>query len=586
MNLNDPALDQPQEVTFDAEAEEPRVRLANHDIHFQADANSDLYDLEWPWADEVYCKSIRMAIHDPYGDELLTLVTRYFPGYQETILGNEGMIISKRLTAPLGSHYDRSAIWTLECQAEGDRLFRLDIEIDWGEPLTQRIVDGLLVAQRNPRRAQGIYKQRNADRTCVFGNPQGRPSAYTFDDDGHATLTYFVLVNGIVDVPLALTISDVGEQVAWNGFLALRDADREFEDSAARWDQAVKTGRLWTSNPRLNWAVQSGRLEWLRSVQRMRTGFAPTSRRIADFPAAVDCADAVDVTLSRNLLAHLRRLAERSDGRLPVAAPVHPKDPIESPGSRILETNGAYLHALNRHLMRHPDDELLQSHRAAFTLCAESLVRYDWKTHSGSVDNVRGEVAHTLATAASLAERAEDGANAARWASESEALGKSEQPMADSHSNQLSSRLFTLYKQSEFLCSEDKLCRFVHPDLGIALAGLAVWSVSGLKWYDDSLWVYPNRTRELDWWALVDLPLQSDVITLVWDGYTLYTTRKVRSDQPVKVVDRIRVNGTAEHSFDLHFDMIQLTDSEVVGRQPHEDIVFRFRPDFDRDADE
>ena len=112
----------------------------------------------------------------------------------------------------------------LECQAEGDLLVRLDIEIDWGEPLTQRIVDGLLVAQLNPRRAQGVYAQRNADLTCVFGNPYGRPSSYEFDDQGHARLSYYILINGIVEVPLLLTVSDVGEQVAWNGFLAMRDA--------------------------------------------------------------------------------------------------------------------------------------------------------------------------------------------------------------------------------------------------------------------------------------------------------------------------------------------------------------------------
>ena len=258
-----------------------------------------------------------MHIHDPIGEEMMTLVTRYYPGYQETILGNEGMIISKRITAPLGSHYDRAVLWNLECQAEGDRLVRLDIEIDWGEPLTQRIVDGLLVAQDNPRRAQGIYKQRNADRTLVFGNPQGRPSAYEFDDAGRASLTYYILVNGIVEVPLLLTISDVGEQVAWSGFLALRDAEREFELSNKQWDLAVRTGRLWTSDPRLNRAAQQGRVECLRHAQRMRTGLAPSSRRIVESPAYIDCFDAFNVTESRNLLAHLRRLAEKGGGTTP-----------------------------------------------------------------------------------------------------------------------------------------------------------------------------------------------------------------------------------------------------------------------------
>ncbi|NJN81723.1 MAG: hypothetical protein HC802_05135 [Caldilineaceae bacterium] len=92
------------------------------------------------------------------------------------------------------------------------------------------MVDGLLVAQCNPRRIQGIYAQRNADSTRVFGNPYGRPSEVDLlDEEGRAKLVYYVLVNGIVEVPLLLTISDVGEQMAWNGFLALRDAERVFE---------------------------------------------------------------------------------------------------------------------------------------------------------------------------------------------------------------------------------------------------------------------------------------------------------------------------------------------------------------------
>lgn len=105
----------------------------------------------------------------------MPMVTRFFPGHQELILGTEGVIVSKRVAVPRQSDHDRSVLWLLDCQAEGDRLLRLEVTIDWGEPLTQRIVDGLLVAQRNPGPARGIYQQSNADLTCVFGNPQARP---------------------------------------------------------------------------------------------------------------------------------------------------------------------------------------------------------------------------------------------------------------------------------------------------------------------------------------------------------------------------------------------------------------------------
>ena len=157
------------------------------------------------------------------------------------------------------------------------------------------MVDGLLVAQRNPGRAQGIYAQQNAESTRVFGNPHGRPSAYEFDDDGHAELVYYVLVNGIVEVPLLLAISDVGEQVAWNGFLALRDSERSFELSITAWDKVMHTGRLWTSDPRLNRAVQAGRLATVRHFHRLRTGMAPDTRRVEDVPTLLKSLDTFDV---------------------------------------------------------------------------------------------------------------------------------------------------------------------------------------------------------------------------------------------------------------------------------------------------
>lgn len=69
----------------------------------------------------------------------------------------------------------------LECQAEGDRVLRLDIHIDWVKPSSQRIVDGLLVAQRNPEPAHGLYQQSNAESTRIFGNPHGCPDQVEID---------------------------------------------------------------------------------------------------------------------------------------------------------------------------------------------------------------------------------------------------------------------------------------------------------------------------------------------------------------------------------------------------------------------
>ena len=55
----------------------------------------------------------------------LPLAVQLYPGYQETIYGVEGVIVSKRIFAPLDSYYDRSLLWMMEAQAEGDRLIQI-----------------------------------------------------------------------------------------------------------------------------------------------------------------------------------------------------------------------------------------------------------------------------------------------------------------------------------------------------------------------------------------------------------------------------------------------------------------------------
>lgn len=280
MDPFDPILDRPQSIDYDDLDPSALFRLANHDIAFDADGQTDLRNLYWPWADAIYARHIKMRIRDMRDDDFMPMVTQFYPGYQETILGTEGMIVSKQLAVPFDTSYDRAIIWLLQCQAEGDRLLRVDIEIDWGEPLVQRLVDGLLVAQREPGDARGLYDQRNAESTRVFGNPQARPQAADLDDPQRANLTYYVLVNGQIEVPMLMTISDVGEQVAWNGFLALRDSERAFQISVKEWERVVKTGRLWTPDPQFNRAIQAGRLDALRLTQRLRTGLAPSDRAI------------------------------------------------------------------------------------------------------------------------------------------------------------------------------------------------------------------------------------------------------------------------------------------------------------------
>ncbi len=576
MNPFDPILDQPQSIDYDAIDPAATLRLCNQELVFTADSRTDLADLTWPWAGAVYARSIKLTVTDPQHDELVPMVTRYYPGYQETILGSEGMIISKQLAAPLNSAEDRAVIWLLACQAEGDRLMRLDVEIDWGEPLTQRIVDGLLVAQRNPTGARGLYAQHNAESTRVFGNPHGRPSWLQLHADGRAQLSYYVLINGHVEVPLLLTVSDVGEQVAWSGFLALRDAERTFELSVAAWDKALKTGRLWTPDPRLNRAVQAGRLAALRSVQRLRTGFAPSDRDITHVPALVKVLDGVDPVQSRNLLAHLRRDAERGGGTLPPHLPVRPKDEPEPAGPRLAWSNNAYLTALHEHLLRHPDRDLLTDHYAAVQACAERLVLVR-QTATEQLDGpTLAEASVALRHAVVLATEQRNTADMARWESEACELERQADaagsPVGGADAAATAARL----ERSTWQLSEDRPWHFTDPWAGVALAGDAVWQDCGLQRRRGKLSVYPKRGARWRWWALLDLPLDGDTISLVWDGTTLHSTQLVQSDQPVQVYASIRARHTDELDFDLTFEF---TPTDADGGRANRRT---FHPDFDQ----
>ena len=211
-----PILDRSETLDYDDIDPAAHFLRANPDVRYRSDRNSDLYGLDFPRQNRAYARSITLSIAAPIYtskgissesvDDVLPMVVRFYPGYQETIYGAEGVIVSKRTYAPLGSNDDRSVLWQLECQAEGDRLLQISVEIDWGEPLTQRMVDGLLVAQNLPGRAKGVHEQQNAESTRVFGAADGRPDLVSFPDESRAHLLYHVLVAGQVDLPLILTL--------------------------------------------------------------------------------------------------------------------------------------------------------------------------------------------------------------------------------------------------------------------------------------------------------------------------------------------------------------------------------------------
>ena len=590
-SLSGPALDQPQIIEHDETlSEDVRFRLANQDLVFDADVYANLHDLFWPWADEYYARSIRVWISAPREDEFVPLVTRLYPGRQEVIYGSEGIIVSKQLSAPMDGTYDRSALWIFECQAEGDRLLRIDVEVDWGEPLIQRMVDGLLVAQRNPQAARGIYQQQNAESTRVLGNPQSRPSSVEIDDEQRAHLVYYVLVNGEVEVPLLLTVSDVGEQMAWNGFLSIRDGDKVLEKSNTAWAETLKTGRLWTPDALLNHAMQIGRINALYGVQRLRTGFAATARDVQETRALVNCFDLFDPVQSRNLLAHLRRLAERTTGRLPLLLPVRPKDPIEDAGARLVYTNAAYLMALHDHMQHHFDAALLAEHYPALGLCATVLQQMSRMLEAAPVagdgklaspQEPLFEIGQALACAVQLARWRGDVTNAASWADS-----------AADHilpPGQLSRMLDWALTTSWQVGANGTGC-FPQPLDGVELAGMTIWHGCGVAQQDDQIVVAPQWPAAWNWWALLNVPKLAgsridQTLSLVWDGAVLHATEPVQSELPVKVHKRIRTRASDELDFDLHFEFVDESVDEQVAEgatAPHQsaEVKSYFRPAF------
>lgn len=551
-----PVLDQPQSIDWERIAPDSLYRLANQEIYFDVDANTDLVNLVWPWTGEQYVKSIELRISAPREEKMMPLVTRFFPGHQELILGTEGVIVSKRIAAPRQSDHDRSVLWLLDCQAEGDRLLRLEVTVDWGEPLTQRIVDGLLVAQRNPGPARGLYQQSNAELTCVFGNPQARPDQINIDDAQRAHLVYHVLVNGMVEVPLVLTVSDVGEQMAWNGFLALRDADRAFQLSEKAWSTALKTGRLWTPDVTLNHAVQAGKLAALRHTQRLRTGFAASDHRPIHTPGLVDYTDAFDVTLSRNLLAHLRRVAEATAGRLPLQLPLHSKEEPIDPGDEVIATNHAYLCALYRHLQRHFDSELLAAHYSAVGLCAEQLLRQRAAMAGQGSNQAATLINHAVDCARQLAERQQDWANATRWTIEAqERNGHAGDHIVGAQHHQPSTATLMARLLAQWQPVSARPHSFADLWQGIELAGALLWQGCGIRRQTEMLWVEPTWPQAWSWWALLDLPVAAGKLSLVWDGQTLHSTLPINSDCPVEIHETIRTRNSDELEFDLHFEL-------------------------------
>ena len=537
--MTDPALDQPQLEEYDDIEDEVRFPHTNGELYFVADRDSDLYDLRWHWHRRAYARSIRIRIDAPIYtssgisseqlDDVLPLAVQLYPGYQETIYGVEGVIVSKRIFAPLDSYYDRSLLWMMESQAEGDRLIQIRVEIDWGEPLDQRMVDGLLVAQKDPGEARGAHGQRNAESTRVFGAAEGRPDLVDFPSASQAHLVYHVLVAGQVDLPLILALSDVGEQVAWNGFLVQRDISRAFKRSRGSWHDITHRGRLWSPDAAAGHAVQQAKIGAVQKLARFRSGFAPADRAIESVPGLIDLFDTFAPVHSRNMLDTLRRVAERTGGALPRRLPVLPRGPVEIQEDDTPFAAAAYLGALHTHLQRLPDLEWLSTHQQALKstateLSAISQTLADPSAHGHSNPCASAAARRALTAAAALARQLNLTEDAARWADAAARLANSEN---------------------------------APPSGQPTPAANSIWNLLGLTTNDGQLTIHRQWPSQWGWWALIQLPYRAqseeDTVSLLWDGDTLHTTRPVAFDGPVTIQNQVQPFGSDEHSFDLRF---------------------------------
>jgi hypothetical protein len=538
--MTDPALDQPQLEEYDDIDGDVRYPHTNGELHFVADRDSDLYDLRWHWHRRAYARSVRIRIDAPIYtssgisseqlDDVLPLALQLYPGYQETIYGVEGVIVSKRIFAPLDSYYDRSLLWMMEAQAEGDRLIQIRVEIDWGEPLEQRMVDGLLVAQKDPGEARGAHDQRNAESTRVFGAAEGRPDLVEFPTDSQAHLVYHVLVAGQVDLPLILTLSDVGEQVAWNGFLVQRDISRAFKRSRNSWHDITHRGRLWSPDAAANQAVQQAKIGAVQRLARFRSGYAPADRTIESVPALVDLFDTFAPARSRAMLDTLRRVAERTGGALPRQLPVLPRGPVDVSQDGIPFAAAAYLETLHTHLERLPDLEWLATHETALTTAARELSAFSsqaLKSSSApesSTASAANAARRALTAASALARKLNQTEDAAAWAAAAAETG-----------------------------NNDRTSTSIQPQT----ADTSIWNLIGIAADGGELTVHRGWPSRWDWWALLQLPFRAqgedDTVSLLWDGEMLHATRPVTFDGPVTVQNQVHAFGSDEHSFDLRF---------------------------------
>lgn len=362
---------------------------ANPTVVAQTDPASNLVRLWSALENRTYCGAVRFQFRTfelgRPADRLQPMVTRFYPTYQETIYGTEGVIVAQRVFVPFRAGYSDAVCWLLDLQAEGHRLLQVDVDITWGSEkggasgVRQRYQDGLVVA----------LDRGNTHGARVFG-AHGAPTTYELVDGRRARLQYHILIEGYVHVPFILTIAPAGEQLAWNGFLALGEITLVFRDTVQQMGRALEAARVMVPAAPFNRGLEWARVTLMRSVRRGPEGLALIVAGADDRVDTVACAraaealDWLDPTLSREVLDTLQRVAQGEQGGLAAAFDLHDGTHLGSPDT---QATAAFVHLAAHHAVVTGAEALTAARDAAERATA-------WLRARGAAT---GEVLHSLA---------------------------------------------------------------------------------------------------------------------------------------------------------------------------------------------
>ena len=136
-------------LSYDVETLAGGVSFGSLSAFARADAVSNLLGLYTPSDNRWAVRRVAYGFSSlgPGVERLEPLVTQFYPGYQETVWGTEGLILTQRVFVPYEAGYERGVCWLIEVQAEGPRLVQVEIELEFdADDTALRMQDGLLVA--------------------------------------------------------------------------------------------------------------------------------------------------------------------------------------------------------------------------------------------------------------------------------------------------------------------------------------------------------------------------------------------------------------------------------------------------------